>query len=76
MFKDKCVAKPVVVLGIVAQQSAQMELIDCQPQTTARYAHLDRDPVKVANEAIGRRIAAAMAGKQAAKVVKLRGKQR
>ena len=47
-----------------------------QPQTTARYAHLDHDPVKVANEAIGRRIAAAMAGKPAAKVVKLRGKQR
>jgi integrase len=47
-----------------------------QPQTTARYAHLDRDPVTAANEDIGRRIAAAMAGKPAAKVVKLRGAQR
>jgi integrase len=37
-----------------------------QPQTTARYAHLDHDPVTAANEAIGRRIAAAMAGKPAA----------
>jgi hypothetical protein len=42
-----------------------------QPQTTARYAHLDHDPVTAVNEAIGRRIAAAMAGKQPAKVVKL-----
>ena len=47
-----------------------------QPQTTARYAHLDHDPVTAANEAIGRRIAAAMAGKPAAKVVKLRRVQR
>ena len=43
-----------------------------QPQTPARYAHLDHDPVTAANEAIGRRIAAAIAGQQPAKVVKLR----
>jgi hypothetical protein len=47
-----------------------------QPQTTARYVHLDHDPVKVASEAIGRRIAAAMAGNPAAKVVKLHQAQR
>jgi len=47
-----------------------------QPQTTARYAHLDRDPVTAANEDIGRRIAAAMAGKPAAKVVKLKARRR
>jgi integrase len=47
-----------------------------QPQTTARYAHLAHDPVTAANEAIGRRIAAAMAGKPPAKVVKLRRVQR
>ena len=44
-----------------------------QPQTTARYAHLDHDPVTEANEAVGRRIAAAMMGKSA-EVAKLRGK--
>src|SRR4030095_3011498 len=47
-----------------------------QPQTTARYAHLDHDPVKAANEAIGRRIAAAMAGKPTANVVKLKVRRR
>jgi integrase len=46
-----------------------------QAQTTARYSHLDHDPVKAANEVIGRRIAAAMAGKPTAKVLELRGKQ-
>jgi integrase len=46
-----------------------------QPQTTARYAHFDHDPVKAANEAIGRRIAAAMAGKPAAKLVAFQGKR-
>jgi hypothetical protein len=45
-----------------------------QPQTTARYAHLDHDPVTAANEAIGRRIVPA--GRPAAKVVKLRWVQR
>jgi integrase len=33
-----------------------------QPQTTARYSHLAADPVRAANEAVGRRIAAAMSG--------------
>jgi integrase len=47
-----------------------------QPQTTARYAHLDHDPVKAANEAIGRRIAAAMAGKPSARVVRLKHRAR
>jgi integrase len=46
------------------------------PQTTARYAHLDHDPVKAANEAIGRRIAAAMAGKPSARVVRLKHRAR
>ncbi len=32
-----------------------------QPQTTARYAHLAADPLKAAAEAVGARIAAAMA---------------
>lgn len=35
-----------------------------QVQTTQRYAHLGSDPVKAANEAIGRRIAAAMNGEK------------
>ncbi len=35
-----------------------------QPQTTARYAHLAADPVKAVNEAVGARIAAAMASKR------------
>lgn len=33
-----------------------------QPATTSRYAHLADDPVRQASEAIGRRLAAAMAG--------------
>ena len=33
-----------------------------QPATTARYAHLADDPVKAASDAVGARIAAAMAG--------------
>lgn len=36
-----------------------------QAATTQRYAHLSDDPVRAASEAIGRRIAAAMAGKNA-----------
>ena len=32
--------------------------------TTARYAHLSADPIKAANEAVGARLAAAMARKQ------------
>ncbi len=47
-----------------------------QPQTTARYAHLDHDPIKAANETIGRRIAAAMAGKPGASVVRLNRSKR
>ena len=33
-----------------------------QAATTQRYAHLAADPVKAANEAIGKRIAATMKG--------------
>jgi len=33
-----------------------------QPATTARYAHLDNDPLRRASEAIGGRIAAALEG--------------
>jgi integrase len=42
-----------------------------QPATTARYAHLDADPMKHAANVIGSQIAAAMAGKRA-EVVALR----
>jgi integrase len=47
-----------------------------QPQTTARYAHLAADPVKAAAEAVGARIAAAMApkGEKADNVVTLERK--
>jgi site-specific recombinase XerD len=31
-----------------------------QPQTTARYAHLSADPLRAANDAVGKRIANAM----------------
>lgn len=42
-----------------------------QPRTTARYAHLDNDPVRKASNAIGATIAAAMGeGAGTAKVVK------
>ena len=34
-----------------------------QPQTTARYAHLDADPLRRAANTIGNTIAGAMAGK-------------
>jgi hypothetical protein len=33
-----------------------------QPATTARYAHLDDDPLKQATDLIGKRIAADMKG--------------
>ena len=39
--------------------------------TTARYAHLDNDPLRIASEAIGRRIAAALAGRASASIVSL-----
>lgn len=43
-----------------------------QPATTARYAHLDSDPLRQATEAIGNRIASALDGKEKATVVQLR----
>jgi len=47
-----------------------------QTSTTARYAHLDNDPLRRASEAIGGRIAAAMEGKKSGPVVGLRGLRR
>ncbi|PLX34951.1 MAG: integrase [Hyphomicrobiales bacterium] len=44
-----------------------------QPQTTARYAHLSADPLKAASDAIGERIAGALAGESKGKVVPLKG---
>jgi len=44
-----------------------------QAATTARYAHLDNDPLRCASEAIARRIAAALEGNQQAKVLSLSG---
>jgi integrase len=43
-----------------------------QAATTARYAHLDNDPLRRASEAIAGRIAAAMDGKQTASVTSLK----
>ena len=43
-----------------------------QAATTARYAHLDNDPLRRASEAIGGRIAAALNGNPTAQVVPLR----
>ena len=47
-----------------------------QASTTARYAHLDNDPLRRASEAIGGRIAAALDGKKSGSVVPLRGRRR
>jgi len=47
-----------------------------QASTTARYAHLDNDPLRRATEAIGRQIAAALDGKKSGPVVALRGHRR
>ena len=47
-----------------------------QPATTARYAHLADDPLKAANDAVGRRIAAAMGGGSIGEVVDLPSDQR
>jgi integrase len=47
-----------------------------QAATTARYAHLDNDPLRRASEAIAGRIAAALEGKQRATVLALPGKRR
>jgi integrase len=43
-----------------------------QPATTARYAHLDNDPVRCAAETIGGRIAAAMDGRPMAEIVPIK----
>jgi integrase len=43
-----------------------------QPQTTARYAHLDADPLRRAVDTIGATIAAAMDGNRGGEVVPLR----
>lgn len=42
-----------------------------QPQTTARYAHLDNDPLRRASDTIGATLVAAMSDKTGAKIVKL-----
>jgi integrase len=42
-----------------------------QPATTARYAHLDNDPLRRASEAIAGRIATALEGKKTASVTEL-----
>lgn len=47
-----------------------------QSATTARYAHLDNDPLRLATESIGGRIAAALDGKKSGSVVPLRGRPR
>ena len=47
-----------------------------QPATTARYAHLADDPVKAANDAVGRHIAAAMDGRTSGEVVSLPNSRR
>lgn len=43
-----------------------------QPSTTARYAHLDADPVRRASNTIGGQIANAMAGGASAEIVPIR----
>jgi hypothetical protein len=43
-----------------------------QVATTARYAHLDNDPLRRASEAIARRIAAALDGNRKAALLPLR----
>ena len=42
-----------------------------QSATTARHAHLDNDPLRLASEAIAGRIAAALDGKKSAPIVPL-----
>jgi integrase len=46
-----------------------------QAATTARYAHLDNDPLRRASEAIGGRIAAALNGKKGGSVVPIRSRR-
>jgi integrase len=43
-----------------------------QPQTTARYSHLQADPLRRAADTIGATISAAMEGKQTAQIVPLK----
>ncbi|MFG1214958.1 site-specific integrase [Xanthobacter flavus] len=43
-----------------------------QPSTTARYSHLDADPLRRAADSIGDKISAAMSGAKAADVVRIR----
>ncbi|MBV9556709.1 MAG: tyrosine-type recombinase/integrase [Pseudolabrys sp.] len=45
-----------------------------QPSTTARYAHLDNDPLRRASEAIAGQIAAALRGNKTAEVISIRRK--
>ena len=47
-----------------------------QSATTARYAHLDNDPLRRASENIGGRIAAALEGKKGGAVVAMKGRHR
>jgi integrase len=47
-----------------------------QAATTLRYAHLSADPLRAANDAIGGKIAASMAGAKGGEVVPIRGGQR
>ena len=47
-----------------------------QPATTARYAHLDADPLRRAADTIGATIAAAMEGKPAAEVVQIKERRK
>lgn len=47
-----------------------------QPATTARYAHLDSDPMRRAVETIGASITAALEGKPSGAVIPLKGKRR
>jgi integrase len=46
-----------------------------QPSTTARYAHLDADPVRRASNTIGNQIAAALGNADKPSVVNLRGQR-
>jgi hypothetical protein len=52
--------------------SYQAVLGHSQVSTTARYAHLDNDPLRRAFEAIAGRISAAFVGKRSGSIVKLR----
>ncbi len=46
-----------------------------QPQTTARYAHLDADPLRRASDVIGDQLQAALAGKCSASITVSGGRQ-